>query len=182
MHAYSIITTFKMTDSSGTEYKMVMIRNPWGLTRYTGQFSATDYRWTSSLIAQVPFGLDPTTSADIGIFVMPITLFANRNIDCVTDYQIGHLRTGEGYTDDWFDVEDENNYQGFTGEYPSNDETQQEFSITVPRNNGDLYFTAESYYSGMVPENCQGSYGSPLLLFELYKGQYNRLEYKYYPD
>jgi hypothetical protein len=124
MHAYSILTTFTMTDSYGRDIKMIMVRNPWGLTRYSGEWSKTDYRWTQSMISQVPFGIDPTTSADIGIFTVPLSLFADKNVDCVTDYQIGHLRTGEGYSDDWYDVDGETNQKGFTGNYPSDDETQ----------------------------------------------------------
>ena len=65
--------------------------------------------------------------------------------------------------------------------YPSDDETKSEFSITIPEKRGDLYFTAESYFNGVVPEDCQGPYGVPLLLLELYKGR-NRVTYKYYPE
>lgn len=90
-----------------------------------------------------------------------MSLFANKNVDCITDYQIGHLRDGEGYSNDWYDVDDEDNYESFSGNYAS-DETRQEFSITVPRKSGDLYFGAESYYGGTVPRDCKGS--SPLTL------------------
>jgi calpain-15 len=31
-HAYSIITSFEMTDSSSTVHKMLLLRNPWGVT------------------------------------------------------------------------------------------------------------------------------------------------------
>jgi len=51
MHAYSMITTFTMRDSSNREYKMIMMRNPWGSTGYTGDWSNTDRRWTSSMIS-----------------------------------------------------------------------------------------------------------------------------------
>ena len=117
---------------------------------------------------------------------MPITTFADTSQDCVADYQIGHQRNGEGYTNTWLDVDDESNnemWSGYAaaGENGADDETKSEFTITVPRNSGDLYFTAESYINGMVPEECQGAYGAPLLLVELYNG-YNRLDYKYYPD
>ena len=129
MHAYTIITTFKMTDDYGRTIKMIMIRNPWGVTRYTGEWSATDNRWNAAMIAQVPFGIDPTESADLGIFIVPLSLFANQYVDCITDYQIGHLREGEGYSNDWYDVDDESNFENFSGQ-SGNDETQQVFSIT----------------------------------------------------
>lgn len=112
---------------------------------------------------------------------MPITTFADTSQDCVSDYQIGHMRNGEGYTNTWYDVDDESNFEEWSGEYGANDETKQDFTVTVPRNSGDLYFTAESYITGMVPDDCQGAYGAPLVLIELYNG-YNRLDYQYYPD
>jgi hypothetical protein len=81
-----LITAFTMRDSSNREYKMLMMRNPWGETNYNGDWSKTDRRWTSSMISQVPLGIDPTTSDTIGIFVMPLTTFADTSQDCVSDY------------------------------------------------------------------------------------------------
>jgi hypothetical protein len=86
MHAYTIISTFKMTDSYGRTIKMIMIRNPWGVTKYTGEWSSNDYKWNAEMIAQVPFGIDPTKSAELGIFFVPLSLFANQYVDCITDY------------------------------------------------------------------------------------------------
>lgn len=50
MHAYTIISTFIMRDSYGRDNKMIMIRNPWGKTNYSGQWSKSDTRWTQDLI------------------------------------------------------------------------------------------------------------------------------------
>ena len=47
-----------------------MLRNPWGATFYSGAWNKDDTAWTSSLISQVPFGIDPTTSDSDGIFFM----------------------------------------------------------------------------------------------------------------
>lgn len=70
-HAYSILSAFEMTDADGTVWKMVTIRNPWGITYYNGDWNGNDARWTDALVAQVPLSVDPRTSIDDGIFVMP---------------------------------------------------------------------------------------------------------------
>jgi hypothetical protein len=34
------------------------------------------------------------------------------------------------------------------------DENNHQYSIEIPAQDGDLYFTVESYYEKMVPESC----------------------------
>jgi hypothetical protein len=58
-HAYSIVDAFTMTDTNGVTHKMVMARNPWGITGYTGAWNQTDPNWTDALVSQVPMGIDP---------------------------------------------------------------------------------------------------------------------------
>jgi hypothetical protein len=65
---------------------MLMMRNPWGATFYTGDWSSGDSRWTSELVAQVPLGLDPRTSDDLGVFTIPIETFGDQTIACVNDF------------------------------------------------------------------------------------------------
>mmetsp|Transcript_1826 Transcript_1826/g.2452 ORF Transcript_1826/g.2452 Transcript_1826/m.2452 type:complete len:172 (+) Transcript_1826:642-1157(+) len=81
-HAYSIMSAFTMTDSSGTAHKMLLMRNPWGTTGYSSTWNKDDSNWTPELIAQVPHGVDPTladtyttTSANYGVFTMPLDKF-----------------------------------------------------------------------------------------------------------
>lgn len=50
-HAYSIISTFEMTDASGTSYKMLLMRNPWGVTQYSGDWNKDYSSWTDALVA-----------------------------------------------------------------------------------------------------------------------------------
>jgi len=45
-HAYSLVTAFSMWDAWDTQHDMLMIRNPWGIAYYNGQWSSSDYRWT----------------------------------------------------------------------------------------------------------------------------------------
>lgn len=54
---------------------------------------------------------------------------------------ISHNRENEGYKGTWYDVE--------------NGVDTSTFYVTVPDNDGDLYFTAETYYPGMIPSVCQ---------------------------
>lgn len=60
-----------MTDDNGTDHKMIMVRNPWGITYYSGEWNSDDTRWTDALVAQVPLGVDPRTSVNDGIMIMP---------------------------------------------------------------------------------------------------------------
>jgi hypothetical protein len=60
-HAYSILAAFEMVNGS-TTIDMLLIRNPWGITYYTGTWNYADTNWTDALVAQVPFSVDPRTS------------------------------------------------------------------------------------------------------------------------
>jgi len=53
-HEYSILAAFTMTDSSSTDHKMVMLRNPWGRTEYNETWNWSDSNWTPELEAQLP--------------------------------------------------------------------------------------------------------------------------------
>ena len=72
-HAYSIISAFSITEANGTVTKVIMARNPWGITYYSADWRANDTRWTDDIVKnQVPHGIDPRTSASVGIFIMPV--------------------------------------------------------------------------------------------------------------
>ena len=49
-HAYSILATFTLTDGEGA-HDMVLLRNPWGLTYYSGDWNENDPRWTEGLVS-----------------------------------------------------------------------------------------------------------------------------------
>lgn len=85
-HAYSILGTFTMTDADDTDYDMVMLRNPWGLTYYDGTWNKDDSNWTDDLVDYVPWSIDPRTSDDDGIFVMEISDFIDTSEDCLTSF------------------------------------------------------------------------------------------------
>lgn len=65
----------------------------------------------------MPLGLDPRTSNNIGVFFMPLETFTDKDIDCVYDFQIAHHRDGEGYSDNWFDMEDDQNLNNWMNPY-----------------------------------------------------------------
>lgn len=103
-HAYSILAAFSMTDASDVVHKCLLVRNPWGVCYYNGAWNKDDANWTDALVAQVPFGTDVRTAqAAEGLFVMPVSFLIGS--DCVSDYQIGHERSSEGYGDRWYDQE-----------------------------------------------------------------------------
>jgi hypothetical protein len=58
-HAYSVIHTFTLNNGA-EEVDMIMMRNPWGVTDYSGPWNHADANWTPENIAQVPFNIDPT--------------------------------------------------------------------------------------------------------------------------
>jgi len=172
-HAYSILGTFEM-DS----YDMIMLRNPWGVTYYSGTWNKEDTNWTDALAAQVLFGIDPRTSDTDGIFVMTSADFINysSSYSCINDYQIAHYRDAEGYSDDIFDKEDDD---GSTNYY----------YVTVPADDGALYFSVESYYQQLIPNECtSGTYQgyslpNPVADITLYEdGSTANTAYKLYSD
>lgn len=62
---------------SGVVTDMLLMRNPWGTTDYSGPWHSGDAAWTDTLVAEVPWGVDPRTSGDAnGIFTMPMSTFA----------------------------------------------------------------------------------------------------------
>ena len=47
-HAYSLIAAFELQTSGTTDHKMYMIRNPWGISTYTGAWNQADLsNWSS---------------------------------------------------------------------------------------------------------------------------------------
>ena len=133
-HAYSIISAFELKTGATVDYKLFMVRNPWGITYYNRAWSYNDASWTSAYKSQVPHSVDPTTSHNDGIFFVPSDLFAT----CFTDFQIAHYRDGEGYTDTWYDKEGDLGFQA-------------QYEVTAPAVDGDIYITVETYYWGLVP-------------------------------
>ncbi len=74
---------------------------------------------------------------------MPMSIFGktDNGYNCITDFEIAHIRDSEGYSGDWYDAE-------------SMDEEYHSYYITVPKNDGVLYFTVESYYQNVIPNEC----------------------------
>ena len=140
-HAYSIMSAFTLTATNSTQYKVLLVRNPWGTTGYNSTFNKADEIWTQTgTKAQVPNGVDPTKDWNNSYFVIPISKFINA--ECFANYQIAHERAAEGYSTSWYDAEN------------TQTETYYDYIITVPAKSGDLYFTVESYYAGIIPNVC----------------------------
>jgi hypothetical protein len=58
------------------------------------------------------------------------------------------------------------------------DGTKKQYYTTMPANDGDLYFTAETYYQVMIPSECITGATVPELFMDLYKqGESSRIAY-----
>ena len=116
---------------------MYMLRDAWSSTNYESEYAFDSSFWTDDYRSQVPYGVDPTSSHDDGIFIVDKAQF----MEIFAYVYISHNREDEGYDGNWYDVEE--------------GADTNTFYVTVPNNTGDLYFTAETYYSGMIPRVCQ---------------------------
>ena len=114
-----------------------MVRNPWSNTYYSGDFRSSDPAWTDHFKSQVPYGVDPSTSWENGIFFIPDSDFHL----AMEYFVVGHHRESQGYSSKWFDQEDD-------------DGEKHTYVIDVPKVEGYLYFTVETYYNKIIPRSC----------------------------
>lgn len=49
-HAYAIMSAFSITEANGTVTKVIMARNPWGITYYSAEWAYNDTRWTDDIV------------------------------------------------------------------------------------------------------------------------------------
>jgi hypothetical protein len=49
-HAYSIMTVFELTEADNTVTEMLLVRNPWGQSFYSGDWNKDDVKWTNDLL------------------------------------------------------------------------------------------------------------------------------------
>jgi len=89
-------------------------------------------------------------------------------LTCFDDFQIGHNRNAENYTDTWYDI---------SGDYSFM--TYLNFTVEVPESSGDLYFSLEYYYWEMVPKRCSLFMGNPMIYTKIYKND-EMFEYYYF--
>ena len=149
------------------------MRNPWGLTYYSSDWNKDDDRWTDALANQVPFDIDPRTSANDGLFTVPYDKIMNE--ECISSFQIGHLRDSEGYTKTWFDEEQVSKESGF-----------YYYNLALPdimaSDTSHIYLTVESYYQQYIPQDCWegSSYGMSTIYFSVTNDRTGEGWYKYY--
>ena len=138
---------------------MYMIRNPWGVTSWEGDWSYSDSNWNSNFKSQVPFSVDPTNrsqTVDDGIIIMEDKDF----LRCFDDWQIGHYRQSEGYKDTWYDRDGV--FETIFHAYPK-------YFVDVPAKSGDLYFTTETYYYNSVSTGCHTLADAPMMNMMIYQ-------------
>lgn len=120
-----------------------------------GGTTVDNENWTTEYLAQVPYGVDPLTSAsDDGVFFVDSDEF----LTCFDDFNIAHYRNSEGYTDNWYD-----HWEDTSG-------ASEDYTITTASDQtGDLYFTVETYYLGQVSYFCQFFGSTPFASWKLYQ-------------
>ena len=121
-----------------------MIRNPWGTCGkacYNGSLGATDTFWTTLMINQVPFGVNPVTDGiNYGIFIVPATSFPI----CFTRYTIGYYLENQGYQATYYDENSATgNLYSYTYQVPSS------ATNLLP-----IYFSVASYGGNIIPSVC----------------------------
>ena len=81
-------------------------------------------------------------------------------LGCFDDMQIGHHRDAEGYKGAWYDKEyGPGPIIGGILEFFA----LPEYFVEVPEKNGDLYFTAETYFYNTVSTSCYALTDTPLV-------------------
>lgn len=150
-HAYTMLSVFELKTGETVDHKMYMLRNPWGIEEPTIPWTSSDEAWTSDYISQVPLSIDPTTANAEGIFFVESTDFQT----CFQDYHIGHLR--DGYDNYWYDEEGDDS------------RGSEKYTITVPAQQGDLYFSTETYIQGTIPRSCTAGGFQPLIQYTIYQ-------------
>ena len=104
-------------------------------------------------------GIDPTISNSQGIFVIPITKLIQA--ECMDSVSVAHYRDNEGYQDSRYDM-------------INTDDQLHTFSVNIPKQNGDLYFTFYGYPFNLIPQKCTNSlFGLtlPIVYFALYRDE-----------
>jgi len=113
------------------------LRDPRGNSEYLNEWSYLDSRWNKAEnLENVPQNIDPRHSYQNGTFVVPVTKFIQGQ--CFSEFYVSHHRASEGFKKSRFDAIDQ-------------DEENHSYEFEVPKNHGDLFFSVESYYEGMVP-------------------------------
>lgn len=105
-HAYAFLAAFTLKNEE-LEEDVILVRNPWGRTEYTGEWSYTDKRWTPELVAQIPLGVNPFETKVDGVFVMPKSSMSEEfGQACFAKVYVGHTRDFDSYKDAWYDALD----------------------------------------------------------------------------
>lgn len=155
-----MMAAFELKTGATVDHKLYMMRNPWGVSYFNKTWNEKDTTsWTSSYRSQVPFGVDPLTSQTTsGIFFVSAADF----LTCFSDYQIAHYRDSLGYSDDWYDKDND-------------DGTLSTYEVTVPAKNGDLYFAVSTYLHSTVPQTCWSAtvFLQPKVTMTIYKNDMN---------
>jgi len=91
-HAYTFSRVYTMTDVYGTEHGFLTFRNPWGTVEYTGEWSASDERWTEYFGQELgEWYMDSlkNTWNEYGFFITP-KKYIDGSYDCFASFSIAY--------------------------------------------------------------------------------------------
>ena len=63
---------------------------------------------------------------------------------CIDNMDTAHYLEDQGYKNVWYDVEDD----------PIEGQEERRFTFEIPKVDGTLYISVESYYINMIPSSC----------------------------
>ena len=129
---YSVLQTFTLGTS-----EVILLRDPTGINTYDGLWKnpiTNTVKWTDAYLKAIRYsnmlkGDSSEIRIDDGIFFMQSDEFKA----AFESYYIGYTRVDNGYESSWYDVD-------------KDDGLKKSFTVTVPEQRGDLYFTVETYY------------------------------------
>lgn len=150
-HSYAILAAFELKNEDGTPaHRLIMIRNPRNFDPRSknGKRNKWDNKdtenWTKHFIKQVPFGYDPLTKFETGVFFVEPELFSQ----CFDTINVAISKEPLGYKyETWYDIENDQNGEKFN-----------RFQIKMPSNytkekneESMIYVEISSYVDLMVP-------------------------------
>ena len=76
-HAFAILSALELKDGNNKiDHQLIMIRNPRNINDYFRKWNNKDnISWKPEYIKQVPFGYDPLTTIEMGVFFLEMNMF-----------------------------------------------------------------------------------------------------------
>ena len=138
-HAYGILKGLCLTDGYGNcVHKLIQMRNPWGLSKYTGPWSEDSNLWTPAWKQQANLA-----EANEGEFYVPLEYWRTLYSSAYNTH----------YRDDW----KISNIEGNPSEYTASTQQNGFISFVQPVQQ-DVVIDCVQYHSRLFPSGCKNEY------------------------